>query len=360
MASGFTGSHAATSDATALTVAADYEHSYVHRARRTLGFVFLVCAAIVLTLTGCDSEGMLTADSSERDTALRILRVDSRMLAYADVENQIDVARQMMGQNAEQQAMMEEGLERVFEMTGIRVDEDVHSVYMGLTGFSNDAEGGVVAFAEFDQDAVVDQAASMEEVTRIDTDWPVDAFGIEGHENDPAVAFAEGSLIIMASSADHLAAMLDRAYQEGGSVSLDPMLAEVADRNSWMIVRGIGDYTNEIPESDLGAQLAMARPLLTSLEDLAIGMDQDAESMAAEAIIRPNDSVSVDDYANLLSGVRAMMRLQFRDLDVAMEMIDDIEIEAEDAWVSLEFEFDQGDMERLGEELREEMGGRFN
>lgn len=359
MASDFSGSRAATSDA-ALAAVSDYEHSHVHRARRTLGFAFLVCAAIVLTLTGCDSEGMLTADSSERDTALRILRVDSRMLAYADVDDQIDVTRQMMGRNAEQQAMMEEGLERVFEMTGIRIDEDVHAVYMGLTDFTDDAEGGVVAFVDFDADAVADQAASMEEVARVDTDWPVDAYVMEGHDGEAAIAFAEGSLVILASSLGHLETMLDRAYEEGGPVQTDAMLAEVADHNSWMIVRGISDYTNEIPESDLPTEIAMARPLLTSLEDIAVGMNQDAESMAAKALVRPTTSVSVDDYANLLSGVRAMMRLQFRDLDVAMEMIDDIEIDAEDAWVALSFEFNQDDMERLSEELREEMDARFN
>lgn len=359
MASDFSGSHAATSD-TAMAVGSDYERSNVHRARRTLGMMFLVCAAFVFTLTGCDSEGMLTADSSERDTALRILGVDSPMLAFADVDDQIDVARQMMGRDAQQQAMMEEGLNQVFEMTGIRVDEDVHAVYMGLTGFSNDAEGGMVAFVDFDQEAVADQAASMDGVVRFDTDWPVDAYSLAGQEGNAAVAFAEGSLVLLASGRDHLETMLERAYEEGGSVQTDGMLAQVADRNSWMIVRNIGDYTNEIPQSDLGTELAMVLPLLTSLEDVAVGMNQDAETMAAKAIIRPNNSVSVDDYANLLSGVRAMMRLQFRDLDVATEMIDEINIDAEEEWVSLSFEVDREDMERLSEELREEMGARFN
>jgi hypothetical protein len=359
MASDFSGSHAATSD-TALTAVSAYKHSFVHRARRSLGFAFLVCAAFVLTLTSCDSEGMLTADSSERDTALRILRVDSRMLAYADVDDQIDMARQMMGMDAEEQVMMEEGLERVFEMSGIRIDEDVHAVYMGLTDFSDAAEGGIVAFVDYDPDAVANQAASMDEVVRIDTGWPADAYTLKDQDNGAAIAFAEGSLVVLASSRDYLETMLDRAYEEGGLVSTDDMLSEVADRKSWMIVRGIGEYTNEIPESEMPIEIAMARPLLTSLEDMAIGMNQDTESMDATVLIRPSGSVTVEDYANLLSGVRAMMRLQLRDLDVAMEMIDDIEIKAENEWVALSLDFDHADMERLGDELREEMGATFN
>jgi len=360
MDSAFTGSHAATSDAAFLTAPADYEETYVHRARRTLGFVFLVCAAILLTLTGCDSEGMLTADSSERDTALRILQVDSRMLAFADVDDQVDVALQMMGDNAEAQEMMDEALEHVFEMTGIRVEEDVHSVYMSISDFSDDARAGVVAFVDFDQDMVVDEATSMDDVVRLDTDWPVDAFTVEGHEGDAAVAFAEGSLIMMATHEGHLVDMLDRAYEEGGAVAIDPLLSEVADRNSWMVVRGISDYTNEMASAEMQGEMALLLPLMTSLENVAVGAYQDMDAMSSVAIIQPTSAVSVDDYASLLSGVRAMMRLQFRDMDVAMEMVDQIDIEAHDEWVSLEIDLDREDLERLEEEIREEMGARFD
>ncbi len=360
MASDFSGSHAATSESPILTSPADYEMSGIHRARRAMGIAFFLCAALMLTLTGCDSEAMLTADSSDRDTALRILQTDSRMLAFADVETQMDASMRMMGDDADYQAMVEEGLQQVYEMTGVRVDEDVHSVFVAIDDFSDDANGGVVAFVDFDQDEVASQAASIDEVERIDSDWPVDAFVIDGKNEEAAVAFAEGSLVLLATDVDHLRRMLDRAYGDSGPVSLDPMLAEVADRESWMIVRGLDDYTENMSMGDVPADLAMMQPLLSSLENMAVGFDQDGDSMSAEVLIQPNASVSVDDYANLLTGIRAMMRLQFRDLDVASEMVDRIDIEADGEWVSLEMEIDREDMERLEEELREEMGGRFN
>lgn len=106
--------------------------------------------------------------------------------------------------------------------------------------------------------------------------------------------------------------------------------------------------------------MALVRPLLGGIQDLAFGMDQDGESMSSQVLIRPNDTVTVDDYESLLSGVRAMLRLQVRDLDVASEMVNRIDIEADDDWVSLEMSMDREEMERLEDEIGSELLGRFN
>ena len=359
MASDSSGSHAATSDNPILSAPASYEHTHLHRARRVLGLAFFVCAALLLTLTGCDSEAMLATDSSDRDTALRILQPDSRLLAFADVDNQMDTALRLMGEEGHQ-AMFEEGIERLYEMTGIRVDEDVHGIYMGMHDFAGNGRGGLVAFVDFNQENVASRAADLEEVVRVDTDWPVDAFMVNGRSHSPAIAFAEGSLVILASDADLLRGMLDRAYQQEESVAMDAMLAEVADRDSWFIARGISEFVDELPTSGGSSELAMVRPLLGGLQDIAFGMDQDGETMSSETIIRPSENVAVEDYESLLSGVRAMLRLQLRDYEMATEMINRIDIDAEDEWVSLKMTVDREEMERLQEEIREEMEGRFN
>jgi len=321
---------------------------------------FFACAALILTLTGCDSEAMLAADSSDRDTALRILQVDSRMLAFADVENQLATSRRMLGDNEEFEAMMDEVMARVEKMTGVRMEEDLHSVYVGLSDFGDDPRGGVVAFVDFDQDALSRQAADTEGVVRLDTNWPVDAYTVEGRDRGASVAFAEGSLILFASDARVLTGMLDRAYGESSAVTMDPLLATVADRNTWFVARDAGRLMNELPASGGSPEMAMIRPLLAGIQDVAFGMDQDGERMSSEFLIRPNDNVTVDDYESLLSGVRAMLRLQFRDFDVASDMIDRIDIDAEDEWVSLSMDVNREEMERLEEELREEMRARFD
>lgn len=360
MASDSSGSHAATSDAPLLSAPAHYGRSTIHRTRRALGLAFFVCAALVLTLTGCDSEAMLSADSTDRDTALRILQTDSRMLAFADIESQYDAATRLMGDDPEQMAMLEEGLERLYEMTGIRMEEDVHSVYVGMQDFSNAPRGGIVAFVDFDQNEVAEQAAELEGVVRLDSDWPVDAYSVESQDGGAAIAFAEGSLVLMATNTAVLRNMLDRAYQEEGTISMDPLLAEVADRDSWFVARGVGEFMDDLPPSGGSTEMALVRPLLGGIQDLAFGMDQDGESMSSQVLIRPNDTVTVDDYESLLSGVRAMLRLQVRDLDVASEMVNRIDIEADDDWVSLEMSMDREEMERLEDEIGSELLGRFN
>ena len=359
MASDSSGSHAATSDNAFLSAPAAYERSRLHRARRALGLAFFACAALALTLTGCDTEAMLSPDSSDRDTALRILQTDSRILAFADVDSQMDTAMRVMGEEGHQ-AMVAEGLERVYEMTGIRMDEDVHGIYLGIQDFTGEGRGGMVAFVDFDQENIASRAADLEEVTRMDTNWPVDAFMIDGRVNGPAVAFAEGTLVMMASDADMLRGMLDRAYQEGGAAVLDPLMAQVADRDTWFVARGISEFVDQLPASSGSTEMAMIRPLLGGIEDMAFGMDQDGESMSSETLIRPNDSVAVDDYESLLSGVRAMLRLQLRDYETAADMINRIDIDAEDEWVSMKMSIDREEIERLEEEIREEMEGRFN
>jgi len=256
--------------------------------------------------------------------------------------------------------MIEEGLENVYEMTGIRMDEDVHGIYLGISDLSREGRGGMVAFVDFDQEDVASHAADLEDVIRMDTNWPVDAFMVDGRPNSPAIAFAEGSLVMMASDADMLRDMLDRAYQEGGAVALDPMLAEVSTRDTWFIARGISEFIDELPASGGSSEMAMIRPLLGGVQDIAFGMDQDGENMSSETLIRPNGSVAVEDYESLLSGVRAMLRLQLRDYEIASDMIDRIDIDAEDEWVSMKMSIDREEMERLEEEIREELEGRFN
>jgi len=85
---------------------------------------------------------------------------------------------------------------------------------------------------------------------------------------------------------------------------------------------------------------------------MAMGMDQNGEQLSGEIIIRPNGTISADDYESLLSGARAMLRLQLRDLEAASEMIDRIAIDASGEWVSLKMDVTREDLMRLEAEIR--------
>ena len=331
-----------------------------HRARTTLGLSFLVFGLFMLVLTGCDSEAMLSSDASERDTALRVLGTDARMMGYVDVHDQMAFSQDVMADNADMAEAFDEAMTRIREMSGVQLDQDVHGVYVAVSNFEENADGAVVAFVDFDQDAVAAAVASEEEFVRIDSDWPVDAFTVRNHEKDVSFAFAEGSFVMLANSETKLRSMLDRAYDQSAPVSMDPMMAAVADRSSWMVVRNLDQYVSDMGDENFTGDAAMLRPLMTSLQDIAVGMDQDAESVESELLIRPVSSVEVEDYANLMSGIRAMLRLQMRDMEFARDMVDRIDIEATDEWVTLEMSVEREELEELEARIREEMTGRWN
>lgn len=91
-----------------------------------------------------------------------------------------------------------------------------------------------------------------------------------------------------------------------------------------------------------------------------MGMDSDGQSVSAEIIIRPDDGVSTEDYESLLRGVRAMMRMQFGQLETASTLVERIEIDSEEDWVSLRINTNVEEMALLEEEIREELQRRMN
>jgi len=334
------------------TRAATHDRGAARRSPLSMAVLAMVVASMALVWTGCDSEAMVTADASERDMALRVLQADSRMLAYADVDSQLEAGRRMLGQNGDVQAMMDDVMNRVAEMTDIQLDEDVRGVYVGMQELGENVQGGMVGFVDYDQETLASQAADLEGMVRIDTQWPVDAFAVEGDEGQAAVAFAEGSLILMATDPEMLDRMLNRAYAESSTSSMDPLLDAVANRNAWVVIRDLGPWVDALSSGDGASELALLRPLLGGIADLAMGMDQNGEQLSGEIIIRPNGTISVDDYESLLSGARAMLRLQLRDLEAASEMIDRIAIDASGEWVSLKMDVTREDLMRLEAEIR--------
>ena len=326
-----------------------------HRARRALGLSFLFGGFLMMTLTGCDTEAMLVPDSSDRDTALRILGTDARVMGFVDIEGQMAVSREIMQREADMAEAMDQLKDRVFEATGIQVDQDVHGAYVAIEDLNENAQGALLAFVDFDQEHVTQELESEAEIVRLDTEWPVDAYTAREGADTMAIAFAEGRLVIITTGADRLRALLARAYDESVPAVMDDLMASVADHDTWMVVRGLDELSADMPGENVSGQAALIRPLLTSLQDVAMGIDNDAESIESRFLIRPVASVSVDDYENLLSGVRAMMRLQLRDYDAALDMVNKIEIDARDEWVELSMQADHDELEAMANELREEM-----
>lgn len=331
-----------------------------HRVRRALGLSFLFGGFIMMTLTGCDAEAMLAPDSSDQDTAMRILGTDARIMGFVDIEGQMAVSRDIMQREADIAEAMDHLMERIFDATGIHLDQDVHGAYLAIDDLDENAQGTLLAFLDFDQEHVVREIEAEADITRIETEWPVDAYTARKEGDTMAIAFAEGRMVIITTGTDRLRTLLARAYDESAPAAMDDLMASVADHDTWMVVRGLDELSANMPGDNLSGQAAMIRPLLTSVNDIAMGVDNDVDSIESRFLIRPVASVSVDDYENLLSGVRAMMRLQLREFDAALDMVNKIEIDARDEWVELSMEADHDELEAMAEQLREEMGLGWN
>jgi len=326
-----------------------------NRARRWLALTCFLAGGMMFTLAGCDSEAMLASSNSEQETALRILGSDSAMLMRADVEHQMDVMRDWMPNSDEMTARLEEMMGEVDAHTGIRLDEDVHGVYMGMSGLQENAHIGVLVFIDYDADDVVDRLDAETEVRRIDTEWPVNAFAI-GDGSEMAVAFAEGSLIILARGEAHLRTLLDCAYDESAPVAMDDLLTMISEYDSWMIARDLDQAIAQMDLAELQGSASMIRPVVASVQHLAVGTDTNADRISMEVLVDPVDAVDAKDLENLFSGAKAMLRMQVRESKEMSDMVEGIEVGSKSGFVTLEFEIDRADVERLETALRTRMG----
>lgn len=325
-----------------------------NRARRWLALTCFLAGGMMFTLAGCDSEAMLASSNTEQETALRILGSDSAMLMRADVEHQMDVMREWMPNSEDMTARLEEMMDEIDAHTGIRLDEDVHGVYMGMTGLQENANVGMLIFIDYDADDAVDRLDAENEVQRIDTEWPVDAFTI-GEDAEIAVAFAEGSLIILARGEAHLRSLLNRAYDESAPVAMDELLTMIAEHDSWMIARNVDQAIGQMDLNELAGSAAMIRPVVASIQHLAVGTDTSADQLSMTLLVDPVDAVDANDLEKLFSGAKAMLRMQVRDMNELADLVEGIEVGTDNGFVTLEFDLNRADIERLESAMRTRM-----
>jgi len=330
------------------------EISSHHRSRRWLTLTCLLAGGMMFTLAGCDSEAMIASSKSEQQTALRILGTDSAVLMRADIEHQMSLLQEWMPDADDMTAYMEEAFDEVEDRTGIRLDEDVHGIYMAMAQLEEESNIGMLVFLDYDAKEVVDRLDIEEQTRRVEVDWPVDAF-VLGDGQEMAVAFAEGSLVMVARGESHLRTMLDRAYDESAPVVKDELLSMVSDHNSWMVARNVDAIIGQIDLSELDGSGAMLRPLVASVQHVGVGVDTDSDRMFMEILIDPVDAVDSDDLENLFSGVKALLRMQARDVEELANLVEGIEVGSDNGFVSLGIEVERSDIERLEEAIQAQM-----
>ena len=74
-----------------------------------------------------------------------------------------------------------------------------------------------------------------------------------------------------------------------------------------------------------------------------------------EILIDPVDAVDSDDLENLFSGVKALLRMQARDVEELANLVEGIEVGSDNGFVSLGIEVERSDIERLEEAIQAQM-----
>ena len=326
---------------------------------RLSGLTTLLLGLFVLTLSACDTESMLDVDqSSELDTAMRILSVESGILAHADVSHQLDLLTDFLPEGQEEARELEEALSEIYNLTGIDVREDLHGIYIGIDMGGRNEDGGVLVFVDFDQEDIIEKIEYETEITPLDTAWPVDAFVLE-HRGSGAVAFHDGSIVIMASNEYYLEDLLERAFSdEDYSFSSDALFEEVSGHHNWVLVRDLAQAVDAQGDLRLGGQAAMILPVIEAVEDFAAGVDFGDDVVAVSLYLAPSGNIEADDLRSVIGGIRSLARVQFNRNDELVDLLQRIDIESNSDLVEVSIEMNMDDLERFQEMAKDSVGKR--
>ncbi len=337
------------------------EISNHHRARRLLAVSCFLCGALLLTLAGCDTEGVVVSDdSSELETALRILGSDSAILAHSDVEHEFSVMTDLISERGAGVEDLEQLMAEVYAHTGIQLDENLHGAYFGVSELEEDASGALVAFVDFDQGAVIEKFLEESEVTSLDSQWPVDAYALGPHES-AAVAFVEGTMVILSSDAEHLELLLDRTYNESAAtLPSSQLFEEISEHYNWALIRDIDAVLNSELDFnlDLEGEGSMLIPVVRSVRHIGVGVSTDGESFEMEMYLAPTSEIQAGDLKSVLSGVKGIARLQFHDNDELKALVEKFDIEESNGLVQVSIEVDRDDLENFENAFKSEFEGR--
>lgn len=327
--------------------------------RRLSGLTALVLGVFVLSLAACDAESMLDVNqSSELDTAMRILNVESGVLAHADMSHQLDLLTDFLPEGQEEARELEEALSEIYDHTGINVKEDVHGVYFGIDMGGRQEDGGVLVFVDFDQDEIIQKIEYETEVIPLETAWPVDAFVLEDRGSG-AVAFIDGSIVILASNEYYLEDLLERAFSdEDYSFSGDALFEEVSSHHNWVLVRDLAQALDAQGDLRLEGPSAMILPVIRAVQDFAAGVDFSDDRVEVSLYLAPSGNIKADDLKSVIGGVRSLARMQFNRNDELVELLQRIQIGSNNDLVEVSIEMDMEDLERFQQMTEKSVGKR--
>ena len=241
--------------------------------------------------------------------------------------------------------MPEEALARFndfVEATGFDPAEDLSEVYMAIEdpGNGERPEFSVVAYASIEPERL--EAYVKEQVGNdlmIRSYRGVDVYEGEDDEHAPSFSFVNDDMMIGASSASVLEAMIDRLEDGGNALNANTSLMELvghasSGKSGWIVAKKPAEKVNfsRSARNDMGDA---AYQMWTALEYVVVAGNVESDGIDSQVFLYPSESVSSDDLASLAKGMVGLMKASPEVDDKTLALLDEIKVNADGDYVRI-------------------------
>ena len=308
---------------------------HAHRFPRRFTALPLALLAAGLFVAGCESAvteagGPVSLQTTE---ALDLLPAGAQMVGMVDfaAARNSDALDQVMGGELSPFGADGRGeMDRFIRLTGFDPATDIDRVY--VAGSPEASGAALVVYARFDRDRIeraIEAEAPEGELTRTEIEG-VPAWIAQEAEGE-AFAFAlPNDRMMLAGDEATVRAMIDRQNTGTKGLTADADLMALVNRarhkeGAWFVVRGVdaGPVPGEDPMNRLGS---LAEEVVMS-----VGFGDDG--MGVDAYIAPRAGAAASDVADVTRAAVAAMRMQAKAEPVVLDVLDDVDVDEEDAGV---------------------------
>ena len=328
-------------------------------ARRIARHTFVMaCALMVLVLiplSGCDTESLLSSPDSDAELALRILDGEAMMIGHVDIKSGLSFVQSFVPEADMDNLNSDENYLEFKAKTGIDLMTDVKSAYFALSQSGDGANGAMLMFMDFDQSSLVQLMEEQADMTRLNSTDFTDAF--QSPNSEIMVGIHDGSMMVLASSEDELARMSDRMSDGTLSTLPSDLLQKVSRNQHWAIIRNVDQVLAQGLDlgNNLGSELGQLGQIAGTIGEIGISASFTSTDIFSSMFIRPTDNISPADLESLIKGLRAAARIQFQEVPDLLEMAERLDVSSDARFVEISVEVSMQELRDLGEEYSDQI-----
>jgi hypothetical protein len=333
------------------------------RARRSLAISCFMLGLALFVLAGCDSESLFGGSSSETEKALGMFDASFLVVAHIDLDRGFESLEDVLRESQHNLDDLDRAMEEVSTYLGINPRNDIHDVYVALSGIDSMAIGSLIAFVDFNQDEMITRLESVSELRKVETAGKTDSYRFEDREN-MQFSLIDGTMIVVSNNDDQLNKMISRSNDSVPSSSNDAMLQLLDKRESWVMVRNVDVLLADMDDVEGNTELAELLPTIKAITSVGAGLNTSSGDFEGVVYIEPRPDVTAKDFASLISGFRAAARLAIEDGSEISDLLEEFDISTEKDLVRISLDIGEDSlsdiMKSAGAALKEMAGNRLH